>query len=234
MSSGNSPDEREAQAEWLPPPRALLWLAVLSALMAILPMAFALHYTARWNDERRGQDLAAQRASLTGVTWFKRSFVHTMARLERIIPPGERVLLEPTRVATPSGQARWHLFLNHYAYPIRFYTQRSDWASGTLVDYPRWLAHHVEVDPRQLSLSERIEREQELLAAIEERDIRWLLRYPVTRAFMPGEVELYRREGERWVRVDLGRPIEVVSEPEEDGSLEFEGGSPEGWGEAGR
>jgi hypothetical protein len=218
----------------LPPPRPLLWLAVASALLGILPMAFALHYGARWNDERRGKDIAAQRASLAGVTWFKRPFVHTLARLERIIPPGERVLLEPTRVATTSGQARWHLFFNHYGYPIRFYTRRSDWASGTLVDYPRWLAHHVEDDLSRLSLMERVEREQELLAAIEKHDIRWLLRYPVTRAFLPAEIELYRREGERWERVDLGRPVESAPEPEGDGALEFEGGSPEGWGETAR
>lgn len=204
----NGADAASAEPLRRRPPRPLLALVAVSTALSILPAGFAVHYTAGWWHVRRGKDVAAQRETLLGVTWFKGPFVDFVDRLVRTVPPDARVLVVPSRVETRKGRARWHLYLNHYAYPLRFYTKQPAWASGTLVDYPRWLSHHT----RQPSLSVRLDEER----AIAERDIEWTLELPVTLRFRADEAVLKRRTDDgAWEVVALA-PSRGVARPERD------------------
>jgi hypothetical protein len=189
MSDEAAPVTRSA------PPKALVVTAFASTLFALLPLAFGVHYGRGWWDVRRGKDVVAQRETLTGVTWFQPAFHDFLDRFERTVPPDANVLVEPGRVRTARSTARWHLFLNHYAYPVRFYTRAPAWASGTLVDYPRWLEHHA----RTRTLSERLDDER----AMHERGIEWILRVPIADRFLVDEVELMQRTEDGWIRVAL-------------------------------
>lgn len=176
------------------PPRALLALLVLSLLFTVFPVGFAVQYTQGWSEARRGRDGLTQKLSLKGVAWFKRPFLTYVMRLRNTVPEDARILCIPHPVETEVGDARWFLFLNHWAHPLRFYVRRPDRASGTLVDYPRWLAYndkHPELDE-----AER--------AALDELGIEWRLTYPVRTRFEIEEVLLERRTEAGWEPVELG------------------------------
>jgi len=181
-----------------PPPRALRLLFFACVALSILPALFGLHYARGYWNVRAGKSIAEQRASLLGVNWFRPAFTSFLDRLDRTLPPQSHVLIEPVRAQTTAGRSRWHLFLNHYAYPHRFYTRQSAWASGTLVDYPRWIEHHQ----RSLGLEQRLADE----AAIRERGIDWILRIPIGIQFRASQVELFKRGASGWERVDLAPP----------------------------
>lgn len=206
------------------PPAFVRWLAAASLALCVLPAAFGVHYTLGWARVRAGKDVEEQRATLLGVTWFKPAFVSFLDRLQRTVPPESRILIEPSRVQTLSGQARWQLYLNHYGYPLRFFTRQPGWASGTLVDYPRWLDHHT----RPADLSQRLAEE----AAIAERGIDWILRFPIANRFRSDDVELLRRGPAGFEPVPLA-PARAGAERVDDqadpvGGLEFDSGQGDG------
>ncbi len=176
------------------PPRPLRVLIGASLALTLLTAAFAAHYTAGWRDVRAGRPIVEQRVSLRGVPWFKRPFLRFVEQLRRTVPPNARVLVEPSRVESPGADSRWYLFLNYYAYPIELYVQRPELASGTLVDFPRWLEHHA---GRGGALG------LDATLAAQERGIEWRLLLPVTPWFDPADVTLLRREGGRWVPHEL-------------------------------
>ena len=69
------------------------------------------------------------------------------------------------------------------------------WASGTLVDYPRWLKDAM----RAPSIVEQVELDD----AVDELGIGWRIRYAVSLQFQRGSAWLERRAEGRWERVEL-------------------------------
>lgn len=191
------------QTAFQSPPRPLLALLVASLVMCVLTMGFVRDYWAGWQRNRMGKSIEEQRLSMGsrpsmpggGVAWFDRGFVETVARLKRTVPEDARILVEPSSVLDRSGRARWYLYLNYFAHPLRFYVRLPAAASGTLVDYERWLDHHM----RKTSAMDRLDEAVEF----DERGIDWKLRFAVTRDFAKRELELYKRDGPQWVRVPL-------------------------------
>jgi hypothetical protein len=167
-----------------------------SLALTILPVAFGAHYARTWWKERAGRTVEEQRAALEGVPWFKSGYVRLVERLERTLPPDARLLVEPMReTITPeslTGERRWYLFLDYDLYPIEVFVRAPGLASGTLVDYPRWLEHH-------LAGTDAIAAE----LAIVESGIEWRLRYPVEPGLEPREIELSRLVDGEWVRWEL-------------------------------
>ena len=193
-----------------PPPRALRALVAVTALMAVITLLHSFHYTGAYFDHRAGKDIRGQRATMLGVPFFKRSFLEFNERLARTVPRGAKILVEPMlqvladgrEVYQYTGQARWFLYLNHYAYPARVYVRQPRLASGTLVDYPRWLDYHFVdlVGPDGESLSARDD------AAIEALGIEYRLRYPVTKRFQIATVELAKLVDGEWQPIELAPP----------------------------
>lgn len=190
-----------------PPPRLFRVLVAVTALMALITAAHSYHYTRAHIDVRFGKDIRAQRATMLGVPFFKRSFLEFNDRLARTVPRGAKILVEPLPQVLPdgsevyhnSGQARWFLYLNHYAYPSRVYVRQPELASGTLVDYPRWLDYHF-VDlkgPEGDALAARD------AAAIDALGLEYRLRYPVTKQFVIAKVQLDRRVDGEWQPIEL-------------------------------
>ncbi len=185
------------------PPRPLLALLVASLVMCVLTMGFMRDYWSGWQRNRMGKSIEEQRLSMGsrpsmpggGVAWFDRGFVETVARLKRTVPEDARILVEPSSVLDRSGRARWYLYLNYFAHPLRFYVRLPAAASGTLVDYEGWLDHHM----RKTSATDRLDEAVEF----DERGIDWKLRFAVTRDFAKRELELFKRDGPQWVRVPL-------------------------------
>ncbi|QDU66968.1 hypothetical protein [Engelhardtia mirabilis] len=194
-----------------PPGRFFAVLVGVSALMAVFTAGFAVHYTQGYLRVRAGKDIDEQRATLLGVPFFKRTFLEFNERLARTLPRGSKVLVEPKPQITPdgrsiwqyTGQARWFLYLNHYAYPARVYVRQPELASGTLVDYPRWLDYHfLELEGEDgESLVARDE------AAIDALGIEYRLRYPVTKRFLIDRVDLAQRVDGEWVPIELAPRI---------------------------
>ena len=194
-----------------PPPLPLRVLVFASLALCVLPLGFSFHYTKGWAQARAGKSIPEQRESLKGVTWFKRPFTQFVERLKRTLPPDAKVLVEPSKIETGRGNARWFLFLNYYAYPIEFYVRKPAQASGTLVDYPQWLRYHREpardAAARDLRLKEQL--------GLNERGVDWKLRYVVADPFDPRRAELFEKVNGRWVPRELWTPPEGVVVPEE-------------------
>ena len=183
----------------LRPPPAFRLLIGAGLLFTLPTLGYAVHYSLGWQQARMGKPLAQQRRSLKGVTWFKRPFTEFVERLAHTIPPGSKVLVEPSRVEVVLGRARWYLFLNHYGYPLRFYVRQPAKASGTLVDYPQWLEHHTTGQTRPGAASTRLSEQLE----IAEREIEWKVRFPMTERFRLDEVEVFQQRAGKWVPVPL-------------------------------
>ncbi len=191
----------------LRPPRVLFLLLVLSLSMCVLTAGHARDYIRSWNRVRRGKDIAAQRATMGRrpgrptaiVPWFDQSFVEFAEDLRRAVPADADILLEPdtNEIHDRSGRARWFMYLNNEAYPLRFYVRKPAFAGGTLVDYEKWLVHHVKKKGVGRLLDEEIE--------IEERGIEYKLVFGVTRDFARDTMRLFHRRGNDWVRVPLPR-----------------------------
>lgn len=187
----------------VPPPAFLLVLLVVSSSLTLFTAGFAFHYTRTWSAERRGEDIEEQRKGLSH-SYFSRKFIRFVEDIERLIPEDASVLLEPKflsgEVNDLSGNSRWFLFLNYYAYPRRFYTRQSQYASGTLVDYQKWVEHHWELYQSSLFGTRLAE-----LLEIERRQVEWKIRLPMTSYFDRKLVEIYRWDPELqdWQQVQL-------------------------------
>lgn len=185
------------------PPLLLRLLLVASLAMCSLTLAYGFHYTKGWSQARRGKSTVEQRLSLEGVPWFKRPFLEFVERLKMTVPPGAKVLVEPSYMNTPLGRSRWFLFLNYYAYPLEFYVRRPKAASGTLVDYQEWVRYNWQVTARPDH--KRMGGMMDELLEIEDRGIEWKLRIPFENFFPIKQVELFRLVDGEWVPVELRR-----------------------------
>lgn len=198
MSAGAPPGVRR-------PPLPLLALLGASLSMAVLTAGHAREYVKSWSRQRAGKTIAEQRATLgrrpgmptSIVPWFDPAFVEFVDDLRATLPPDARVLVEPEpgEIADESGRGRWFLYLNYFAYPLRFYVRKPAFAGGTLVDYGKWLAHHLKQKDVVRLLDEEV--------AIEERGIDHKLVFGVTRDFARDTVKLFRRDGTEWRRVRI-------------------------------
>ena len=209
-----------------PPPRLLRWLLWASLGMSLFPALFGVRYVESWSKVRRGRSVQEQRMSLLGVRWFKRNFFAMCERMRNTLPPDAVLLVEPTEVMDAngailtSGEARWFLALNYYLYPIRVVVAQPALASGTLVDYPRWLEHYA-LEREQPAV---LEREQ---AAVRERSIEWKLTYPHSVRLQPRRMHLFHWQDEQWVWHDiepLNRGRADEDELEEEPSAEEQDG----------
>lgn len=199
-----SPDAHNAVD---PPPWPLRALLVVGALLLLAPLGYAWRYVADWRAERAGRTLIEQQLSLRGVPFYKPAFLEFLERARATIPADARLLVTPrpviqpdgTRTWDPRGTARWFLYLNHFLHPRQVHVRRPELASGTLVDYPRWLEHHFLTleGPDGESIAAREE------AAIEALGIDWRLDYLVTQRFMIDAVVLERLTPTGWERVEL-------------------------------
>ena len=188
--------------------RAPLFARVLvgaGLAMTLVTAGFGVQSVREWRAERLGRSVREQRATFRNVAWFRAEFTGLVDRLLETLPADAKILVEP--MATPeaangreSGPPRWYLPLAHYAWPMRFYVRRPDWAA-TFFTYDQWVEHHFEVldldgggpaDPRAPGLVEEEER------AIDERGIEWRLRIPAW-PFEMQKLRLDRRVDGAWV-----------------------------------
>jgi hypothetical protein len=182
--------------------RALL---VLSVGMSVLAAGFALRSTAALAS-------GAERAEIEQKSLrLQPGFQVLCERLRAALPADANVLLEPSRLE-PLGlspQARWHLLFNYELAPIRCYTREPAAASGTLVDWPRWVERHFPgavLPPEQALAPIPGDVFEQLLA---ERRIQWRITYPQGGALATKDVRLWRRESGMWKPVALGEGVAV-------------------------
>lgn len=199
-------------------------LLPLVVLFTLFPLGFAGLYTRTYFADRAGKDLDAQRASLKGVPWFKAEYRQLVRRLKLRLSPDDALFVEPQRIAddepNPGGRTRWFLYLANDLYPIRVFVRAPKWASGTLVDYPRWMDLHFEdldVDGSGLGFAGILKREEleaEGDAAIDERGIQWKLTYPIAQHFRIKDLKLYERDPDAeggWRERDLKAFLDEAS-----------------------
>lgn len=178
-------------------------LLVLSLCMSVLALGFASRNAGALADGTVRADVTQKALRL------QPGFQGLCANLRATLPPAANVLLEPSRLDRTgvSPQARWHLAFNYELSPLRCYTREPAAASGTLVDWPRWVERHfpgAAFAPEQAL--EPISND-EFERALEERRIGWRITFPQAAQFALSEVRVWRRESGLW------KPVELVSAP---------------------
>ena len=172
-------------------PRAPLFARLLvgaSLALTVITAGFGVHSVGYWHAHMQGRSVREQRASVSGVAWFRTEFTGLLDRLEEVLPPEARLLVEPAAdpgVLTPGARIgsppRWFLPLTHYAWPVRVYVRRPEQAV-IFFTYERWLDHHFEVldidgegprTPAAVRLAEEDERELRRV----ERQLAWRARF---------------------------------------------------------
>lgn len=143
---------------------------------------------------------------MLGAAPFKPRFLEFCAAVNQVVPAGDRILVEPYRVVTTAGRARWYIYLNLELHPRQVFVRAPELASGTLVDYPRWLNE----TQRPLGLVEAIELDN----AVDDLGIRWRIRYSAVLKFARNSATLERRVKGGWepvalpdVRFDYGKVV---------------------------
>jgi len=163
------------------PPLVLRALIGASLACAVAPAGFAVWSLRDWAARWVGRSMEERREDFRQVPWLRYPFPELAAFLLETVPVGDGVLIEP--VIDPAGTAgpglsppRWHVFLNHYAYPLRFYV-RAPALSCVGFQHEAWLDHHFEV--LDLDGSDGGPRDEEAERALAELGIEWRLRMPV-------------------------------------------------------
>lgn len=172
-----------------------LGLLIASLVLVAPALGFVGRYSKGYFDVRAGKTAIEQRLTMLGPAPFKRNFLEFCAAVSQVVPAGDRILVEPHRVLTTEGRARWYLYMNLELHPRQVFVRSPELASGTLVDYPRWLKESV----RPLGVVESIEMNN----AIDELGIDWRIRYSAAKQFRRGSAYLERRAEGRWERVEL-------------------------------
>lgn len=193
--------------------RARTLLRILFALsigMSVLALGYAVQNAGDLVGGAARRDVQARAPRL------QQGFQRLCADLRATLPADAGVLLEPTRLESTglSPQSRWHLPLNYELAPIRCYTREPAAASGTLVDWPRWVERHFPgaVFPPELALAPI--PDDELERALEQRGIRWRITYPQAALLALDEVRLWRRESGLWKPVAITRaPTQQPAQP---------------------
>lgn len=194
MTTPASPPAGQAS----PRPRAALGLSALwlLSLLGLLPLAgFAWRFTRGYFEVRFGKTPLERRLSIGGSKHFRPAFQEFCERVRRATPPDARILVEPSEIRTEAGSARWFLYLNLELHPRQVFVREPLLASGTLVDYPRWL----EANLRPLTFAENLAQ----LEALEALNIGWRLRYPVASQWKLEALEFQRRDANGWQPVEL-------------------------------
>ena len=209
-----------------PPPRWLVAAWIASLVLGLPALGFAYRYTKGWANVRMGKSGLEQRLTMLGPKPFKRSFLEFCTAVEQVVPEGERIFVEPYAIRSASGRARWYLYMNLELHPRQVIVRAPELASGTLVDYPRWLELHA----RGTSTLEAIQLTKDLEAL----DVDWRIRYPVTLGFPRGSAFLERRTASGWEDVELpkvrfaeGVQLDFGAEDEEEDPVELPVGEPE-------
>ena len=193
------------------PPLLLRALIGASLACALAPAGFAVWSVRDWAARWAGHPMEERRADFRQVPWLRTPFPELAAFLRETVPAGAGVLIEP--VIDPELDAepalsppRWHVFLNHYAYPLRFFV-RAPALSCVGFRHEAWLDQHFEV--LDLDGSHGGPRDEAAERALEELGIEWRLRMPV-RGAGPELFGLDRRVpapdgggGASWVAVPL-------------------------------
>lgn len=172
-----------------------LGLLIASLVLTAPALGFVGRYSKGFFDARAGKSSIEQRLTMLGPAPFKRSFLEFCEAVKQTVPAGERILVEPHRVLTTEGRARWYLYMNLELHPRQVFVRSPELASGTLVDYPRWLKESV----RSIGVVESIERNN----AIDKLGIQWRIRYSAAKQFRRGSAYLERRVESRWEPVEL-------------------------------
>lgn len=177
------------------PQLGLVALGLVGTLFAALTVAFAITYTGGYFANRFGESAYERQRSMRGVPQFQRDFLRFVNLLQRSLPPGTKVLVEAKEATTISGQARWYLYLTYAAYPVRVYVRRPELASGTLVDYPRWLNREI----KGPSLDDRLR----LIEEVDALNVEYRLRYVAHKRFQLDQLEIAKRVDGQWVDITL-------------------------------
>lgn len=196
------------------PQLALLGLGLFGALFAAVTLAFAITYTGGYFQNRFGESAYERQRSMRGVPQFQRDFLRFVDLLQRSLPAGTKVLVEAKEATTLSGQARWYLYLTYAAYPVRIYVRRPELASGTLVDYPRWLNREI----KGPSLDGRLRQIEE----VDDLGIAYRLRYVAHKRFQLDQLEIAKRVDGQWVDIGLQELLGENLKGEESGEDEVD------------
>lgn len=150
--------------------------------LGVLPLLSGAHSLRLFASKRAGQTEVEQYADLR-LPWTQPTFLFMVDALNEVLPEDADLLCTPIGGDDETGKARWFLFLADALYPRRIYVRDPKSASGTLMDYPAWVAHHFDVldtDGSGLGLGAAMHRD-EVKAKIEkelaERGIEWELQY---------------------------------------------------------
>jgi hypothetical protein len=165
-----------------------LWLLSLLGLVPLL--GFALRYTGGYFEARFGRSQLERQLSLGGSKAFRPSFLEFCERVRRATPADARILVEPSEIKSQAGSARWFLYLNLELHPRQVFVRQPLLASGTLVDYPRWLEACV----KPLTFTESVA----LMQSMANLGIGWRIRYPVTGQWKLDSIEFNRRTAQGW------------------------------------
>ncbi|TAJ21307.1 MAG: hypothetical protein EPO68_04940 [Planctomycetota bacterium] len=182
--------------------RSLLRLLfALSVGMSVLALGFAAQNTLELANGATRRDVESKALRL------QPAFQQLCANLRATLPADADVLLEPSRLdrSGVSPQSRWHLSFNYELAPIRCYTREPAAASGTLVDWPRWVERHFPGAVFEPDQALAPIPDAELERAFEQRRIRWRITYPQAAQLAVDEVRLWRRESGMWKAVPLAQ-----------------------------
>lgn len=175
--------------------RLALSLVLSSLLLGVPASGFLYRYSKDYFHLRFGKGQTEQRLTMVGPGPFRRTFLEFCAAVKAVVPEGDRILVQPSRVLTLEGRARWYLYMNLELHPRQILVRAPELASGTLVDYPRW----IEESTRVLGVVESIEVDRR----IDELGIGWRILYPASRDFPRGAATLERRVKGGWEAVEL-------------------------------
>lgn len=166
------------------PPSKNPWHWALAACLGLglLPAFGAFHSARHFVTERLGEPEDEQLARLR-QPWTQPTFLALAETLREVLPSDAKVLMTPTAGNDDKGKSRWFLFLADALYPRQVYVRHPAPASGTLMDYPEWVAYHFEVlgtDGRMLDFAGALRREEEetkIAAEVARLGIEWEFTY---------------------------------------------------------
>lgn len=153
-----------------------------SLVLGLLPLISGLH-SARLFFTRQAGTSEEQQLEELRLPWTQPQFLEMVATLERLLPPEAALVCTPVGGDDRTGKSRWFLFLADALYPRRVFVRQPRFASGTLMDYPRWVDYHFEVldtDGGGQALGAALRREAEQRTADEalaERGVEWELEF---------------------------------------------------------